>query len=157
MQKELYSSHTSIIMDRFKKVRELGDGEFSTTYLVERKSDGVKFVIKKFDIGDYDDNEITAARQEADTMQNMDVHTNIVNFEESWQDENCFFILMEFCDNGDLDLCIRDADGCHFSESKIINWLAQICQALKHCHDRNVMHRDIKVLNIFTTDCHNFS
>ena len=139
---ELFLPH--IIMDRFEKIRELGDGEFSTTYLVKRKSDGVKFVIKQFDIGDYDDHEITVASQEAETMKNM-VHQNIVKFEESWQEDNCFCILMEFCDNGDLDSCIRDAGSCHFSESKVVNWLAQICQALKHCHDRKVMHRDIKV------------
>lgn len=39
----------------------------------------------------------------------------------------------------------------YFSEEQILHWFTQICLALKHCHDRKIMHRDIKALNVFLT------
>jgi NIMA (never in mitosis gene a)-related kinase len=36
-------------------------------------------------------------------------------------------------------------------ESQIINWFTQICQGMKHFHDKNVIHRDLKPDNIFLT------
>lgn len=37
----------------------------------------------------------------------------------------------------------------YFSEDQILYWFTQICLALKHCHDRKILHRDIKAQNIF--------
>ena len=39
----------------------------------------------------------------------------------------------------------------YFSEDQILNWFTQICVALKHVHDRKILHRDIKSQNIFMT------
>uniref|UniRef100_A0A8C8WDV3 non-specific serine/threonine protein kinase n=1 Tax=Panthera leo TaxID=9689 RepID=A0A8C8WDV3_PANLE len=35
--------------------------------------------------------------------------------------------------------------------SRILDWFVQICLALKHVHDRKILHRDIKSQNIFLT------
>ena len=38
-----------------------------------------------------------------------------------------------------------------FNQEQIMNYFTQICLGLKHCHDRNILHRDIKPQNIFLT------
>jgi NIMA (never in mitosis gene a)-related kinase 1/4/5 len=38
---------------------------------------------------------------------------------------------------------------CYFSEDKILDWFTQICLAIKHVHDRKILHRDLKAQNIF--------
>ena len=38
-----------------------------------------------------------------------------------------------------------------YTESEVITIFTQICLGLKHCHDRKIMHRDIKPLNILLT------
>ena len=38
-----------------------------------------------------------------------------------------------------------------FTEDRIVNIFTQICLAVKHVHDRRVLHRDIKARNIFMT------
>jgi NIMA (never in mitosis gene a)-related kinase len=39
----------------------------------------------------------------------------------------------------------------YFSEEQILSWFTQICLALKHIHDRKILHRDLKSQNIFLT------
>lgn len=36
-------------------------------------------------------------------------------------------------------------------ENQILDWFTQICLALKHVHDRKIIHRDLKCQNIFLT------
>jgi NIMA (never in mitosis gene a)-related kinase len=33
----------------------------------------------------------------------------------------------------------------------VLNWFTQICLAMKHVHDRKILHRDLKSQNIFLT------
>lgn len=54
---------------------------------------------------------------------------------------------------GDMEERLK-ATSTPFSEETIINWLVQVCFALKHIHDRKILHRDIKTPNIFLTKDH---
>ena len=51
---------------------------------------------------------------------------------------------MDFCDSGDLHSRIQAQRGMLFNEDQILDWFVQITLALKHVHDRKVLHRDIK-------------
>ena len=51
---------------------------------------------------------------------------------------------MDFCDGGDLHSRIQTQRGILFTEEQIVDWFVQITLALKHVHDRKVLHRDIK-------------
>jgi len=51
---------------------------------------------------------------------------------------------MEYAEGGDLSAKIREQRGIYFQESQIINWFTQLVLAMKHVHDRKVLHRDIK-------------
>ncbi len=37
------------------------------------------------------------------------------------------------------------------SEDQVLNWFTQICLAIKHVHDRKILHRDLKSQNVFLT------
>ena len=58
---------------------------------------------------------------------------------------------MEYADGGDLNHVLKEAKGTLFNENQILNWFTQICLAIKHIHDRKVIHRDLKCSNIFLT------
>ncbi|OQS07130.1 ubiquinone biosynthesis protein COQ9 [Thraustotheca clavata] len=61
-------------------------------------------------------------------------------------------MLMEFADGGDLhELIEKQASENRISEVHIIRLFVQVCLALKHLHDNNILHRDIKPQNIFLT------
>ena len=68
-------------------------------------------------------------------------------------------IIMEFADDGDLKSKIvnrgktvdRNGKKKYFKENELFNYFTQICSAIKHCHGKNVLHRDIKSQNVFCT------
>ena len=53
-------------------------------------------------------------------------------------------IVMDYCDGGDLYNKIRSMRGVAISEDQILDWFVQITLALKHVHDRKILHRDLK-------------
>ena len=58
---------------------------------------------------------------------------------------------MENADDGDLLNKIQEKQKSHenFSEEEVLNIFTQISLALKHSHDRKILHRDLKSANIF--------
>lgn len=87
-------------------------------------------------------------------------HPNIVRFREVYKTKKGkLCIVMDFADGGDLQSRIkekhkkRQQTGVleYFSEEQVLSWFTQICLALKHCHDRKILHRDLKSQNIFLT------
>ena len=60
---------------------------------------------------------------------------------------------MEYADGGDLQSKIKAAreEKKYLSEDEILNIFTQICLAIKHLHDRKILHRDLKSQNIFLT------
>lgn len=53
--------------------------------------------------------------------------------------------------DGDLKTKLKDNKDKLFEENQILDWFTQICLAVKHVHDRKILHRDIKSQNIFLT------
>jgi NIMA (never in mitosis gene a)-related kinase len=41
--------------------------------------------------------------------------------------------------------------GKYFPEKQILDWFTQMALAIKHCHDKKILHRDLKSQNIFLT------
>ena len=67
--------------------------------------------------------------------------------------QNKLCIVMEFADGGDLQSKIKELKDSksRFSEDEILNIFTQIWLAIKHLHDRKILHRDLKSQNIFLT------
>ncbi len=52
---------------------------------------------------------------------------------------------------GDLFTRISNQKEVHFPEEQVLDWFVQLCLAVKHVHDRKILHRDLKTQNIFLT------
>ncbi|CAK6984434.1 interferon-induced very large GTPase 1-like isoform X1, partial [Scomber scombrus] len=137
-------------MDKYEQVKEIGKGGFGRANLVESKEDGQQHVIKEIVISRMSTEERQKAQQEVEVLSNLS-HPFIVQYKESFEDTSCLCIVMDYCEGGDLSKKIKSQKGKHFSEQQILDWFVQICLALKHTHDRKILHRDIKPQNIFLT------
>ena len=61
---------------------------------------------------------------------------------------------MEHCEEGDLrsQLHKKNFYKRKFEVEQVIDWAFQIASALKFCHDRTVIHRDLKVKVLNSTN-----
>ncbi|XP_039920261.1 serine/threonine-protein kinase Nek1 isoform X14 [Hirundo rustica] len=137
-------------MDKYIKVRKIGEGSFGKAILVKAKENGQQYVIKEINISKMSNKEREESRREVAVLANMK-HPNIVLYRESFEENGSLYIVMDYCEGGDLFKKINAQKGILFSEDQILDWFVQICLALKHIHDRKILHRDIKSQNIFLT------
>jgi NIMA (never in mitosis gene a)-related kinase len=94
-------------------------------------------------------------------------HPYIITYKESFMDKKCLCIVMDYADGGDLYTKIANQKKIGkgkvslsrllmcvvvmYSEDQILDWFVQMGLAIKHIHDRKILHRDLKTQNIFMT------
>ncbi|XP_040189072.1 serine/threonine-protein kinase Nek1 isoform X7 [Rana temporaria] len=137
-------------MNKYIRVSKIGEGSFGKAILVKAKEDGRQYVIKEISISKMSNKEREESRREVAVLANMK-HPNIVQYRESFEESGCLYIVMDYCEGGDMFQRINTQKGILFSEDQILDWFVQLCLALKHVHDRKILHRDIKSQNIFLT------
>uniref|UniRef100_A0A667XAU1 non-specific serine/threonine protein kinase n=1 Tax=Myripristis murdjan TaxID=586833 RepID=A0A667XAU1_9TELE len=139
-------------MNSYEIVRQIGEGAFGKAFLVRDKHGGGdgRCVVKHINLAKMSAREREASRKEVMLLSKMK-HPNIVAFFRSFQEKNSLYIVMEYCDGGDLMKRINMQRGVPFTEEQVLDWFVQICLGLKHIHDRKILHRDIKTQNIFLT------
>ncbi|XP_071990589.1 serine/threonine-protein kinase Nek5 isoform X2 [Engystomops pustulosus] len=135
-------------MNNYEIIRMIGEGAFGKAFLAKGKKDNIQCVIKEVNLSKMARKEKEASHKEVTLLAKMN-HPNIVKFFTSIEEQNNLYIVMEYCDGGDLMKRIDKQRGVLFDEDQILNWFVQISLGLKHIHDRKVLHRDIKAQNIF--------
>ncbi|XP_064441350.1 serine/threonine-protein kinase Nek1 isoform X9 [Mirounga angustirostris] len=138
------------IMEKYVRLQKIGEGSFGKAILVKSTEDGRQYVIKEINISRMSSKEREESRREVAVLANMK-HPNIVQYRESFEENGSLYIVMDYCEGGDLFKRINAQKGILFQEDQILDWFVQICLALKHVHDRKILHRDIKSQNIFLT------
>ncbi|XP_038182636.1 serine/threonine-protein kinase Nek1 isoform X9 [Arvicola amphibius] len=137
-------------MEKYVRLQKIGEGSFGKAVLVKSTEDGRHYVIKEINISRMSGKERQESRREVAVLANMK-HPNIVQYKESFEENGSLYIVMDYCEGGDLFKRINAQKGALFQEDQILDWFVQICLALKHVHDRKILHRDIKSQNIFLT------
>ena len=74
-------------------------------------------------------------------------HPNIVNFVDCFEDDVNVYILLEICPNQSLMELLKTRK--RVSEPEVRFFMVQIIGAIKYLHSRRVIHRDLKLGNIF--------
>ncbi|NXC00511.1 NEK3 kinase, partial [Orthonyx spaldingii] len=136
-------------MERYSVLEVLGEGSFGRALLVRHRISDWKHVMKEIRLP-MSSSGVENSRKEAVLLAKMK-HPNIVAFKESFEADGHLYIVMEYCDDGDLMQKIKHQGGRLFPEDTILHWFVQMCLAVKHIHDKRVLHRDIKSKNVFLT------
>ncbi|NXT97373.1 NEK3 kinase, partial [Buphagus erythrorhynchus] len=136
-------------MEGYNVLKVLGEGSFGRALLVHHRISDQKYVMKEIRLP-MSSSGVENSRKEAVLLAKMK-HPNVVAFKESFEADGHLYIVMEYCDDGDLMQKIKHQGGNLFPEDMILHWFVQMCLAVKHIHDKRVLHRDIKSKNVFLT------
>ncbi|NXN07818.1 NEK3 kinase, partial [Indicator maculatus] len=136
-------------MEEYKVLEVLGEGSFGRALLVHHRSSEQKYAMKEIRLP-MSSSDVENSRKEAVLLAKMK-HPNIVAYKESFEADGHLYIVMEYCDDGDLMQKIKHQRGKLFPEDTILHWFVQMCLGVKHIHDKRVLHRDIKSKNVFLT------
>ena len=141
--KEKFSGEKKI--ETYIKGKIIGTGGFSKCYKLynvqDKKIYAAKEIIKNKSSYDRIKNEI-------DIYEYLK-HDNIVNQKEHFIYNDTQYLIFEFCENRDLSYLIDQRK--KLKEIEVQYYITQLIQALIHLHDRNIVHRDLKLGNIFLT------
>lgn len=83
--------------------------------------------------------------REAESVASLS-HPNIVAIYDIGEEEDCYYIVMEYVHAMTLKKFIKDYSPISISES--VHIMKQIARAIAHAHARGIVHRDIKPHNI---------
>uniref|UniRef100_A0A8B9RWY2 Serine/threonine-protein kinase Nek4 n=1 Tax=Accipiter nisus TaxID=211598 RepID=A0A8B9RWY2_9AVES len=132
-------------------LRAVGKGSYGEVSLVRHQQDSKQYVIKKLNLKNASNRERKAAEQEAQLLSQLK-HPNIVTYRESWQGEDgLLYIVMGFCEGGDLYHKLKEQKGKLLPENQVVEWFVQIAMALQYLHEKHILHRDLKTQNVFLT------
>ena len=77
-------------------------------------------------------------------------HPNIVNFEHYFEDSENVYLLIEICQNQTLNDLLKRRK--KLTELEVQCYTIQIIKALKYLHNHRIIHRDLKLGNLFINE-----
>ena len=130
----------------------LGKGSFGEVYLSIKKGDDKNvYATKKYDREKIENSEaMKYLKNEISILQILN-HPNIAKFEDIKKTKKHFYIVMEYCNGGELSKTLQKyllKYGKPFPQEIVQYLMRQIIDAFKYIHGNKIIHRDIKLDNI---------
>lgn len=136
--------------------KKIGKGAFSQVYKgLDLESDKI-VAIKIIDKENISSKMKSRLGDEIKLHSNLN-HPNIIKLFDIIEDEKYYYIILEYCSNGDLHNLIKKCREKNNSKL-VLNenltkiYIKQLADGLKYLRDKNIVHRDLKPHNILLFD-----
>ena len=138
--------NTSNILLQYETKEKIGEGTFSEVKLGINKTTKEKVAIKILEKSKIINKEdLERVNREKQILSNFN-HLNIIKIYSIFENSSQFFIIMEFCENGELFNYIVNKERLNEKEASYFYY--QLINGLEYIHNKNVVHRDLKPENL---------
>ena len=130
-------------LESYQKLERIGKGSYGSVYKVQNKNTNIIRAMKIIPKNYQKDNE--EIMREINILKNLD-HPNVMKIYEFLEDEKNYYLIQEFCDEGDLESVLdKKKIFCEFLVKFI---MYQVFLAINYLHANNIVHQDIKKKNV---------
>jgi serine/threonine protein kinase len=142
------------LIDTIRVVKQIGSGGSANVYVGEDESNGEFYAVKSISHNKDDIKLKRATRLEAGLHARVRDHPHIIELERIIRSESSDWthLIMEYGAQGDLYSAITEKDLYCGDHALIRNVFLQLIDAVIHCHENGVFHRDLKPDNIMVFD-----
>eukprot|EP00826_Nyctotherus_ovalis_P021792 TRINITY_DN170_c0_g4_i1.p1 TRINITY_DN170_c0_g4~~TRINITY_DN170_c0_g4_i1.p1 ORF type:complete len:645 (-),score=147.80 TRINITY_DN170_c0_g4_i1:65-1999(-) len=141
------TEYGDLALVRYQKGRLLGKGGFAQCYEVREISSEQVFAAKLID-----KTALAKPRTRQKLVSEVHIHKamhhpNVVSFERFFEDSHYAYILLELCPNRTMKELLKKRKRLH--EKEVQYYMHQLIDAVKYVHSQGVIHRDLKLGNLF--------
>ena len=126
----------------YEVITKIGEGSYGKIYKVKNKQSGDIRAMKQIMKSKIPN--IEKFQNEIKILTMVD-HPNIVRLFEVIEDDKYFNLLQELCTGGEL---LKKMQTTQMKEKEIAKIFNQIMSAVAYCHEKGIVHRDLKLENI---------
>ena len=140
-----------VVGEKYRIVKELGSGGFSTTYLALdiASEENTKYVVKQLQPRFNSPSVWEGAKErfatEATVLQWLGNHQQIPQLLAYFEENKQFYLVQEFIEGEELE---QEINRQVLNEEELIHFLCDILEILEFVHQQGVIHRDIKPSNL---------
>jgi len=131
-------------MEKYQKIEKIGEGTYGVVYKAKNRASGELVALKKIRLEAEDEGIPSTAIREISILKELQ-HPNIVRLHDVIHTEKKLTLVFEYLDQ-DLKKFLDSSDG--LDSRTIKSSLYQLLRGVSFCHDRRVLHRDLKPQNL---------
>jgi serine/threonine protein kinase len=134
-----------IFDNKYQYVQDLGGGGFGIVYLAKENISGELRAIKKLKNTESDQAEII---HEIQQVAKLKLPNTVTYHHHFWEKDELHFV-MEYCSKGNFhDILAKDSP----RPEQLFEWIKEIALSLNEIHRQQIVHKDIKPLNILFSE-----
>ncbi|KAK6187170.1 cyclin-dependent kinase 1-A [Patella vulgata] len=134
-------------MDDYTKIEKIGEGTYGVVYKGRHKKTNRLVALKKIRLESEEEGVPSTAIREISLLKELH-HPNIVCLEDVLMQENKLYLVFEFLSMDLKRYMDTIPSGQYIDKMLVKSYVYQILQGILFCHERRVLHRDLKPQNL---------
>ncbi|CAD5116204.1 DgyrCDS5120 [Dimorphilus gyrociliatus] len=132
-------------MQKYEKLEKIGEGTYGTVFKAKNRETLEIVALKRVRLDDDDEGVPSSALREICLLKELK-HRNIVKLHDVVHTEKKLTLVFEYCDQ-DLKKFFDSCNG-QIDTGLVQSLMYQLLRGLAFCHNKNVLHRDLKPQNL---------